>query len=64
MIGAAQEAHIATFIIGLEDQKFNGITDNNIGKSYISLHAGDDGGAGSGDSFVRSGDGERAQASL
>jgi hypothetical protein len=47
VIGAAQEAHIATFIIGLEDQKFNGITDNNIGKNYISLHAGDDGGAGS-----------------
>jgi len=47
VIGAAQEAHIATFIIGLEDQRFNGITDNNIGKNYISLHAGDDGGAGS-----------------
>jgi hypothetical protein len=47
VIAAAQEAHIATFIIGLEDQQFNGITDNNIGKNYISLHAGDDGGAGS-----------------
>ncbi|HST12674.1 MAG TPA: hypothetical protein VLL05_20025 [Terriglobales bacterium] len=47
VIGAAQQAHIATFIVGLEDQRFNTITDNNIGKNYISLHAGDDGGAGS-----------------
>ncbi len=47
VIGAGQEAHIATFVVGLEDQQFNGITDNNIGKNYISLHAGDDGGAGS-----------------
>jgi VWFA-related protein len=47
VIAAAQEAHIATFVIGLEDQQFNGITDNNLGKIYTSLHAGDDGGAGS-----------------
>jgi VWFA-related protein len=46
VIGVAQEMHIATFVIGLEDPKFNGITDNTIGKTYISLHAGDDGGAG------------------
>jgi len=46
VIAAAQEMHIATFIIGLEDPKFNGITDNTIGKTYISLHAGEDGGAG------------------
>jgi VWFA-related protein len=46
VIGAAQEMHIATFVIGLEDPKFNGITDNTIGKVYISLHAGNDGGAG------------------
>ncbi len=46
VIAAGQEAHIATFVVGLEDQQFNGITDNNIGKIYTSLHAGDDGGAG------------------
>lgn len=46
VIGVAQEMHIATFVIGLEDPRFNGITDNTIGKNYISLHAGDDGGAG------------------
>ena len=48
IIGVAQELHIATFVIGLEDPKFNGITDNTIGKTYISLHAGAEGGAGSG----------------
>jgi hypothetical protein len=46
VIGVAQALHIATFVIGLEDQRFNGITDNTIGKTYISVHAGDDGGAG------------------
>jgi VWFA-related protein len=44
VIGAAQEMNIAIFIIGLEDPRFNGITDNNIGKNYISLHQGDAGG--------------------
>lgn len=47
VISMAQVMHIATFVIGLEDPRFNGITDNNIGKVYMSLHAGDDGGAGS-----------------
>jgi VWFA-related protein len=47
VIAAAQEMHVSTFVIGLEDPKYNGITDTNIGKNYISLHAGDDGGAGS-----------------
>lgn len=42
----AQELHIATFVIGLEDSQFNGVTDNNIGQNYTSLHAGRDGGAG------------------
>jgi VWFA-related protein len=46
VIDIAQAMHIATFVIGLEDAKFNGITDNTIGQNYISLHAGDDGGAG------------------
>ncbi len=46
VIGVAQQMHIATFVIGLEDSRFNGITDNTIGKTYISLHAGDEGGAG------------------
>jgi len=51
VIGAAQELHVATFVIGLDDPKFNGITDNNIGKIYISLSGGGaagDGGGGSG----------------
>jgi len=46
VIGAAQELHIATFVIGLEDPRFNGITDNNLGKNYIPLHmSGGSGGA-------------------
>jgi len=46
VIGMAQELHIATFVIGLEDPKFNGITDNNLGKNYIPLHmSGGSGGA-------------------
>ena len=46
VIGMAQEMHIATFVIGLEDPRFNGITDNNLGKNYIPLHmAGGSGGA-------------------
>jgi VWFA-related protein len=47
LIAVAQEMHIATFVIGLEDPKFNGVTDNTLGKNYISLHAGEDGGGGS-----------------
>ena len=46
VIAGAQELYIATFVIGLEDPQFNGITDNNIGQNYTSLHAGRDGGAG------------------
>jgi len=46
VIAVAQQLHIAVFTIGLEDTKYNGVVDNNIGKTYISLHAGDDGGAG------------------
>jgi hypothetical protein len=46
VIARAQELHIATFVIGLEDPQFNGITDNNLGQNYTSLHAGRDGGAG------------------
>ena len=38
VIAVAQELHIATFVIGLEDPRFNGITDNNLGKNYIPLH--------------------------
>jgi VWFA-related protein len=46
VIGVAQELHIATFVIGLEDPRFNGITDNNLGKNYIPLHmSGGSGGA-------------------
>jgi hypothetical protein len=46
VIAQAQALHIATFVIGLEDSQFNGITDNTIGQNYTSLHAGRDGGAG------------------
>jgi VWFA-related protein len=46
VIARAQELHIATFVIGLEDPQFNGITDNTIGQNYTSLRAGRDGGAG------------------
>jgi VWFA-related protein len=46
VIARAQQLHIATFVIGLEDPQFNGITDNNIGQNYTSLRAGRDGGAG------------------
>ena len=46
VIGMAQELHIATFVIGLEDPRFNGITDNNLGNNYIPLHmSGGSGGA-------------------
>lgn len=46
VIGAAQEMHISTFVIGLEDPRFNGITDNLIGKTYLPVHSGDPSGAG------------------
>jgi len=47
VIARAQELHVATFVIGLDDARFNGVTDNTIGQNYLSLHGGDDGGAGS-----------------
>jgi VWFA-related protein len=43
VIGVAQELHIATFVIGLEDPRFNGIADNNLGKNYIVSHGGSGG---------------------
>jgi hypothetical protein len=46
VIGAAQAMHVSTYVIGLEDQQYNGLTDTNIGKNYISRYAGDNGGAG------------------
>jgi hypothetical protein len=46
VIARAQELHIATFVIGLEDPQFNGITDNTLGQNYTSLHGGADGGGG------------------
>lgn len=61
VIAAAQEMHVATFVIGLEDPKFSRITDTNIGKNYISLHAGDDGGAGT---ATRSFDNEMQQTRI
>ena len=47
VIARAQELHITTFVVGLDDVRFNGVTDNTIGQNYLSLHGGDDGGAGS-----------------
>ena len=46
VVAVAQQLHMTVFVIGLEDLKFSGIADNNIGKVYTSLHAGEDGGAG------------------
>jgi hypothetical protein len=46
-ISTAQQMHVAIFVIGLENPQFSGIMDTNIGKTYTSLHAGADGGAGS-----------------
>jgi VWFA-related protein len=46
VIGVAQEMHVATFVIGLEDNRVNGVADNTIGKNYISVHSGDNGGGG------------------
>jgi VWFA-related protein len=63
VIAQAQQLHIATFVIGLEDPKFNGVTDNTLGQTYISLHAGDDGGAGTATrSFDRAMDQARMRA--
>jgi len=62
-IAVAQQMHIATFVIGLEDSKFNGITDNTIGNTYVSIHAGDNGGGGEGDrNFDRAMEKERLHA--
>ncbi len=47
IIAVAQELHVSTFVIGLEDQRFNGLTDNSLGKVYTSLHTGDGGETGS-----------------
>jgi hypothetical protein len=47
LIAAAQAMHISAFVIGLEDPQYNGITDTNLGKNYISVQRGEDGGAGS-----------------
>lgn len=35
VIEVAQEMHISTFVIGLENSKYNRISDNNIGNNYI-----------------------------
>ena len=63
VIAVAQQMHIATFVIGLEDTRFNGVTDNTIGKNYISVHSGDNGGGGEGDrNFDREMEKERVHA--
>lgn len=62
-IAVAQEMHIATFVIGLEDTRFNGVTDNTIGKNYVSVHSGENGGGGEGDrNFDRAMEKERVHA--
>jgi len=38
LVGVAQQMHIATFVIGLEDLRFNGVSDNTIGQNYVSVH--------------------------
>jgi hypothetical protein len=38
LVGVAQQMHIATFVIGLEDLRFNGVSDNTIGQTYVSVH--------------------------
>jgi hypothetical protein len=47
LVGVAQQMHIATFVIGLEDLRFNGVSDNTIGQTYVSVHGGDDKSGGS-----------------
>jgi len=47
LVGVAQQMHIATFVIGLEDLRFNGVSDNTIGQNYVSVHGGDDKSGGS-----------------
>jgi VWFA-related protein len=46
VIGVAQEMHVSTFVIGLEDNRVNGVADTTIGKNYISVHSGENGGGG------------------
>jgi VWFA-related protein len=41
VIGAAQQMHISTFVIGLEDPQYNRITDTDLGTSYNPTHAGE-----------------------
>jgi VWFA-related protein len=47
LVGVAQQMHIAAFVIGLEDLRFNGVSDNTLGQNYVSVHGGDDKSGGS-----------------
>lgn len=47
LVGVAQQMHIATFVIGLEDLRFSGAADNTLGQTYVSVHGGDDKSGGS-----------------
>jgi VWFA-related protein len=47
LVGVAQQMHIAMFVIGLEDLRFNGTSDNTLGQNYVSVHGGDDKSGGS-----------------
>ena len=63
LVGVAQQMHIATFVIGLEDLRFNGVSDNTIGQTYVSVHGGDDKSGGSASrEYDRQMDRERVKA--
>jgi VWFA-related protein len=53
VIAAAQQMHVTTFAIGLEDPKFNRINDTTIGKTYISNNGGGAGGSADYDVRIR-----------
>ena len=40
VVAAARQIHVSTFLIGLEDQQFNRITDVNLGQNYNPTFAG------------------------
>ena len=53
VIAAAQQTHVTTFCIGLEDPRFGRLHDTTIGKTYISQVAGGAGGTADYDARVR-----------
>ncbi len=53
VIGAAQQMHISTFVVGLEDSQYNRITDTDLGTSYNPTHPGEGAASRSYDSHMR-----------